>query len=216
MSHNDQVIWKKIVDFLENFSGEDIDKCAMIYEQIKKAEDESDMFQMFLEYDPKNSSNEKEIEMRFTATQIQKLVKSCKELVSGMVDKLISQDLDEKDFYNKLWESVKQNELLNDNDERICALYLIWKEPRIPYFKLERGLKMANEEFTKSTERLSMEINKAMYILNSNFEQRTERASLLIDLLDNIDCKEDKSVVMVQILSALEKRVLKKIFGDVE
>lgn len=209
-----EIAKSELSDLLDKARGERIDICAKVYELICEVDNKNQFLRYFLEYDLKDSSDEYEIEMKFTASQIQKLVLSCKTLVSGILEKLFVQNLDEEIFYCQLWDFISNESNFTNDDERICALYLVWANVRIPYFKLDDGLKMSNEDYAEYVKKLTPQIKKAIYISNSRFEQKTEAASLLIALLDELSNKEEKAIILTQVISMIEQRVIKQILGD--
>lgn len=205
---------KELSELLDKAKGEKIDICAKIYNLVCEVENKAGFIKFFLEYDSKDSSEEYEVEMRFTASEKQKLVASCKGLVSGILDKLFLQNYTEDEFYEYLWASIDNKASFSTNEEKICALYLLWVNIRIPYYRLNDGLKMSNEDYAKYVKDLTPKIKKAFYIANSKFEQRTEGASLLIELIDELPGIEEKSIVLSQILNMIERRTIKSIVSD--
>lgn len=50
-------------------------------------------------------------------------------------------------FYGELWKkAIAKSSILEQQKERIYALYRIWIDGRIPYIQPEDGLKMTNEK----------------------------------------------------------------------
>lgn len=204
---------EKLAKFLETVKGEKIDIAAAVYELIQRTDNEEEAFQYFLEKgDDFESVETKEVSKIFTSSDIQILERNCNTLIDGVLNKLITKNMEQKIFYSELWKMiVRDNNLFESPDEKIYAFYKIWIDGRIPYYKLEDGLKMENEAFKDICEAKREEIKKAIFILNSSFEQRTERCSLLIRILDTCQTEEEKSVVLAQILAMAERRSLAKV-----
>ena len=65
---------------------------------------------------------------------------------------------------------------------------------------------MSNERYKELIEKNSYFIDKVQYIRDSHYSQRTERASLLLNCLDEISDYESKTVVLSQAIQMLSKR----------
>ena len=107
----------------------------MIYTRIQQDNDPQDAFRYFLENaDEIVSTEEEELEQSFTAAELQKLQKKCMPLIEGILESLLSENASKEEFYNRLWtDGICKNTLLQNDNERIYALYRIWQDIRIPY-----------------------------------------------------------------------------------
>lgn len=137
--------------------------------------------------------------------------KKVNKLVESLIDTIVSDKPDVKAFYRQVWENVTNDALFKDEDRKICAFLCIWMNIKIPYFKLDSGITMAEEEFLDIVQCRKKDIQKIIYIINSEFSQKTERSSLIIDILSNCDTDKEKAVVLSQAFSALEQRTLNMI-----
>jgi hypothetical protein len=77
---------------------------------------------------------------------------------------------------------------------------------QIPYFHVDEGLKMANDEFKGINENIYTLRAEARFILKRKFDQRTQQASNLIDLFDKVENKDEKIVLMAYLLSQTESK----------
>lgn len=130
----------------------------------------------------------------------------CGTLVEGILDNLISAGMDEDDFYSALWNEIQESRYFKQEKDKAYAMYETWTDGRIPYYKLPDGIRMENEEFGKIIAKNLSQIKKIVFILNSKYLQRTERSSLLIEILDSLETEEDKAVILAQILAVIDKR----------
>lgn len=199
---------KQLTEFLSHAKGEKIDIAAAVYYLIVKEENRAAAFRFFLENAGMiDSSEEKDVQSVFTASEEQKLFNSCNKLAVGILDNVIEEDLDEDTFYCELWRrGIEENSTLSQEKQKIYALYRIWMDGRIPYFKLARGLRMSNERFTEITEANMENIRKIIFVLNSKFSQRTERSSQLLRILDSCATEEDRAVLLAHILFRTDRR----------
>lgn len=128
--------------------------------------------------------------------------------------KLIKENMDEKDFYDELWKKgIQNNPLFEQEDEKIYALYCVWMDRRIPYYKLDMGIRMPNEEYKEITVKNEARIRKAVFVINSDFSQKTERASLLNKILDESKSESEKAVILAQILDAMIQKVVEGLLN---
>lgn len=188
--------------FLSTVKGESFDICAAIFKMILSSENPETMLSYFL-FNGKNikSSEAEDVAAYFTALQIQHLKRNCEGMVDGILNKLVCTNLTENEFYTKLWLCIQNDSMFAAEAEKIYALYSIYSDPRLPYFQLDSGLKMSNEQFASTTNDIFDDIKKAIFILNAKLEQRTEVASLLMQILKSYDSIEKQSVMLAQILT---------------
>lgn len=105
-------------------------------------------------------------------------------------------------------DGICKNTLLQEEKEKAYTLYRIWQDSRIPYFQLDQGMEMSNEVFMEYSEKNRQLIKKAFFIINSSFAQRSQQGDLLLRVLDECAANEDKVVIMAQILSNIEMKVV--------
>ncbi len=78
-------------------------------------------------------------------------------------------------------------------------------DPTIPYQYLGKPISMSNERFKELVEKNKDSIDKVKYIAKSQYSQRTEDASLLLNCLDKIGDFESKTVVLAQAIEILSR-----------
>ena len=116
-----------------------------------------------------------------------------------------------KDFYKSLWESYCT--IFPTDKGKAFAFYYTVSSKDIPYQYLGKPLSMSNEQFRMLTEKNKASIDKIKYIDRSRYGQRTERASLLLNCISEIEDFESKVVVLAHALSILGQRHM-SIFSD--
>ena len=77
---------------------------------------------------------------------------------------------------------------------KIFAFYYIIMDSRVPYFELKQGYEMSNESYRRLRLKHATTLKRVRYILNADFNQKTERASLLLDELGAEMPREDTTV----------------------
>ncbi|MDO4413650.1 MAG: hypothetical protein Q4C20_01090 [Erysipelotrichaceae bacterium] len=118
---------------------------------------------------------------------------------------LISTNVDEDEFYEKLWNKFNDTDLFPDDDERKAFLLTLWFDVRIPYYQLEESCSMEDDEYEKSLWELSPELKKARFIIYSEFEQKTQRTSLLMALADTIKDYRLRVVFWSRVISLIAR-----------
>lgn len=196
-------------DVLGKVSGELLDITAMIYEQIVTEDDPAAAFQYFLEHaDDIVSTGTVSVPARYTASKMQELQYKCEDYVNGILVTALKQKGTAKEFYTRLWSTLTDNNaMLSDVDAVIFAIYKIWRSACIPYFELEDGIRMTNEQYRDIAQKNKARIKKVNYIIGAPLEQRTETASLLLRVLSECETETERSVVMAQILGRVEQKI---------
>jgi len=198
----------ELTDGLSHWSGEDIDIIGQVYDIISRQPDKGKALKFFLENaDNFVSVKDRIVEEQFTKEDLKQLKNQYYKFVKQLLYVLLGQDLPVEKFYEQLWLVLGENVLLPSDREKIYALYVIRSDIRIPYFRLEKGVTMEEDEFNEITLRKKKEIKKSLVIVRANYDQRTERSSLLMEILNG--CSErEKIVVLAHILSGVEQRVI--------
>ena len=76
---------------------------------------------------------------------------------------------------------------------------------------------MSNETFAKYSQSLNIYIQKAQFISRTNlFEQRTSRASVLLDLIDELKSREEKAVLMSHLLAMQQLALLNQQLDELK
>lgn len=147
------------------------------------------------------------------------------EIIEARFKSILARKYDEKTFYEKLWFFIWESDIFSDIDEslllktkdkaeevsaedkaRAYALFEILRDKRIPYYSLPDGLTMSNEDFRQKCEDLADIKRKIRFILFSGiFEQKTEKASQLVRIIDSLSAFEEKTICLVFIIGELQK-----------
>ncbi len=197
-----------LLEGLRHWGGEAIDITFRAYTMISGQPDKGHALQFFLENaDNIVSSEDQKVEAQFNKEDLKRLQKQYYRFAKQMLQILFSREMPVEQFYEQLWLVIGENVLLPTDREKIYMLHVVRSDMRIPYFRLEKGLTMEGEEFSEITSRKKREIKKALVIIRADYEQRTERSSLLMKILDGCDERE-KVVILAHILSGVEQKVL--------
>lgn len=198
-------------DLLENTEGGRIKIFTEVYALICKEKQPGLALRRFME---KTKSSRKlkgaDEEDDSTALDFMQFEYRCGTLVEGILDKLMSDRMDENDFYRAVWDEIQESRYFEQENEKVYAMYEIWSDGRIPYYKMPEGIRMGNEEFAERIKNNLDQIRKIIFVLNSKFAQKTEKSSLLLEILDSLETEEDKAVILAQILAMIDKHAYLK------
>lgn len=195
---------EKIEKMLSTFKGSYMDICFQIYPIMLNCDNPAGLLQYFYEnYEDIESSEEDEIAITFSQQEKSDLRNQYGGLVDGILDKLIKKNLESSIFYQELWNNINCDILFETQREKVFAMSYILIDPRIPYFEMAEGMKMSNEIFRDYFFSLKKFLKKARFIITNEYEQQTERASLLLDLFDEVQDKEEKVILMSYIIAFL-------------
>lgn len=190
----------KIKKILDEFDGKIYDFCY----EILKYNNQGDTF----EFVCKNFSNRKgsatsHIDSYFSPEEIEEYISVYGTIVNGLLESTIKKCnlniIPPDRFYSSLWESYCS--LFTTQKELAFSFYYTLIDKKIPYQYIGKPLSMSNDDFKKITEANDKYIQKIKYILNSGYAQRTERASLILNCLDEIDDYEAKVTVLAHAIT---------------
>mgnify|MGYP004631761855 CR=1 FL=1 len=196
-------IMNKVERILHDFSGEIYNLC---YELLDMTDTPADVFEYTcknFKEKPKNGTIQ--IADYFSKEEIEEYESLFGETVDGLLDSTIKKCnfgiMKPEMFYKNLWESYQKN--FETKKERAFAFYYTVADAAIPYCYLGKPLSMSNEKFKSLVQKNKDSIDKIEYINKTTYGQRTERASLALNIISEIPDYEDKVVVLAQAITIL-------------
>lgn len=183
--------------------------CILYMEKCGEAAEEG--FRFFLEnifipdYDPDNvpegffniSSDNLDPDTR---DQVRKLE-------SKLVKELILKDVPEEEFYSEIWKRMCDPLLISDNDQKAYFLLRMWLDMRVPYFQLGKGMQMDEDVYSMHARQLELPYKKIWFAMHADYPQRTQRASVLIKIVEELPNVEDRVVLCSIVLGYLERKI---------
>lgn len=199
---------ENIAGVLQKVSGDRADISYMIYDQIINSPGfEPEALQYFYEYaEDIQTAKEEPAEEVYSAADKYQLSSAYGKMIDGALEALLRRNLPCRDFYAELWNFVEHSTILTEKKQKAFALYYIWIDVRTPYFELQPGLKMDNEMYQEIVKKLKPLLRKARFILFTPMEQKTERTSRILQLLDELEDDKERAVLMAQILGMIDRR----------
>lgn len=195
---------EQINNFFSKAKGDLINKCYWLQDFIENLEGEAKIGAFI--YAVKNvkridTSEERDVDINIDTKLKRELHDKYEKLVDGIMNSLIASNLSENEYYQKLWDSIFKTPLFPDAFSKTYGLYSIIADGRTPYYQLGIGLKMSNEEYKTICEKIDSDLEKVDFILSVKFSQKTERASLLVNLLESQTSIKEKSILMARIIA---------------
>ncbi len=197
----------KLKNLLQNFNGEIYDLC---YEILEISEDQATAF----EYVCKNlielpENRTIQIAEYFSKDELEEFESLYEDTVKGLLNANIKKCnygvIEVKDFYRSLWEIYCT--MFSTQKEKAYAFYCTVRSKSIPYQYMGKPIAMSNEQFQELTVQNKGIIDKIKTIGRSGYSQRTERASLLLNCINEVKDFESKVVVLAHALSILGPRI---------
>ena len=126
-------------------------------------------------------------------------------LVERMAVKLAKKGVKAEEFYRQGWKHIVQSVFFDSEEERKKAFYVLYVEPALPFYQMAEGLRMENEHFKEISAKLQNYYKKIDFILYNSFEQKAERASLINDIFDMVEDREERAVLMAYFIERMKK-----------
>lgn len=111
-------------------------------------------------------------------------------------------------FYDELWRGIWGNTIWDDDKKRAFVLYYIAIDVRIPYYPVSHGTIINRKELNLTINNLIKKeyLNRFYFIDAMDWSNRIERASLILELLEELPDKIERSVFMSMILHEYERK----------
>ena len=126
-------------------------------------------------------------------------------ILNDLIQNSIRDSVDEDTFYRKVWTIIQNNKMFKTKRDRAYALFVLADNSLVPYRNVGTGISMENDEYRKIIDSFDASaILDTRYILKTSYDQRTQRASLLLDKLLALESKEERTVYFSIVLEELE------------
>ena len=196
-------------NFLKTVDGTLFDVCHNYYNLFLKDMSElsitAQKLSILLCWDRQTDKTQKLSVLHSQETYLDK-INAIKDTTNTILGNLIKANLEVSEFYLNLWKAISANAFFATDLDTVCAIIYLCNSSRIPYYKLDSGLKMENDEFAKIAKHNFEHLQKMIFILSAGYEQRTEIASLLLKVLDEVNDYNTKVVLFANLISFCERR----------
>lgn len=178
----------------------------LLYKVVCESEKLSEDFQYICENLIKDKTDKTvAISQEISTYEYDKIVTMCEDLIEGILNSVIKTAIygliEENAFYEVLCR--KYRAAFENDKELAVALEFALKDDRIPFVYLGKPLSMDQEEYKERIDRNRDSIQKIHYALNTDYSQKTEGASVILNILQNVADYKDRVVVLSQLITVL-------------
>ena len=156
----------------------------------------------------------------YTDMQVQKadekINKKFMPALNALIEESARNSVSPLDFYAHVWDLI-QSPILKTKRERALAVFRVVNHKLIPYRSVGIGLSMDDELFDNIVDDLENSVlADTEYILKLDYEQKTQRASLLLDKLLALKSVEEQVVYMSIIMNEVENNIRHEVKAALE
>ena len=146
-------------------------------------------------------------------TKIAKINSKYSIFLDGILETLIKEDASKDIFYEKLWNSIKNMPLCDDESDKAGILYILCRNDLIPYYKAEGVDRIEKEELWEIIDMNTTNIIAARSIIKqyAMVEDRVKYASILLKLLEQCSGDKDRAVVISYIIKFVELNAIEEM-----
>lgn len=127
------------------------------------------------------------------------------DIKNRIISNLIEKNPEEDSFYHCIWEKIKDPFLFSNDNSAALFLCSLWSDTRIPYYKLDTGPLMDDDEYKHILSELDSLFKKVNFILSVPLQQRTQCSSLLLKLAREINDENKQAVFWSYVLHTSNK-----------
>ena len=180
-------------------SSTDSEELKEFIQQLGLSDDETNDFE-----DIKDTSHQGFNDLGLTEGDIFGFHSKYKDLIESVINMLSCEGMPVQKYYGELFKILLSLFETRSAGEQGYCLYAVIVDNRTPYVAIKPGIKMSNDEYHAATAAIEPQINKMVFILNLSHSQRTETASQLLSVMDELDSVSMKSVFLSQLLVRLQ------------
>lgn len=192
----------------------DVNLCAVAY-QMLKASDPSERPAMLEEFIKGVRRSESDDSMKLpvviTKAEEANLMSRYGSYVDQKLEKLIKDGPNETDFYAMLSEFFFTDEMLQDSKAGTIAIFDCVIDKRLPYHRVntEKAVSMDQEHFIELINKIGDDaLESVESAMSYDFEQKTERAGVVLDLIESREDPEERVVMLTRVFQHFEKQML--------
>lgn len=126
-------------------------------------------------------------------------------MVTGIIDLYSNEGYSAEKYYATLWQVLDTMLSPYTDIEKGICLYIVTGDKRTPYWAMQPGLRMSDEDYQKVITTIVPAIRKMWFVLGLSNGQRTQTASQLLSVLEELETFEERTVLLSQLIGAIEK-----------
>lgn len=203
------------LQFIVSHAKADANLCAVAYQIIKgsKTEDRASILEEFVTgFRATPTDGSMKLPTVITKMEECELMERYGSYVDQKIEELIEDNLEEHEFYDKLAEFIVSDDMLRDGAAGAIAIFDCVIDKRFPYHRVDvsKALTMDQERYLEIIKIIGdNELDQIDSTLNYDFEQKTERASVVLSLIEARENYEERVVMMSRVLTHFEREMMK-------
>ena len=192
----------------------DVNLCAVAYKMMKAcdSEERSQVFEEFIKSVRRDESDgSMKLPVVITKREEANLMSRYGSYVDQKLEQLLKENLEESEFYAKLTDFIFNDEMLQDGKAGSIAIFDCVIDKRLPYHKLDTtsAITMDNDQFAEVMKSIGDEVLEAIdSAMSHDFEQKTERAGVVLALIESRERREERAAMLIRAFSHYEKQIL--------
>lgn len=207
-----------IQEFIKKCGGNPWDVCTYFYSYYIKDKDNGEALDNLIAFlnSEENSDDSIVIEEFHPKEQYESALNEVFKFMGNVVNNLVTANPDEREFYLSLLEKINDDTIFETDIKKSLAIMSLKASVKIPYYKLDEGLKLGEDDYRKLIDDNLTAVRKSLFIVNSGLEQNTEVASLLLNLIKEQKSDKVKAVILANVLSFFNYRYQKLYLSFIE
>ncbi len=207
-----------IQEFIKKCGGNPWDVCTYFYSYYIKDKDNGEALDNLIAFlnSEENSDDSIVIEEFHPKEQYESALNEVFKFMGNVVNNLVTANPDEREFYLSLLEKINDDTIFETDIKKSLAIMSLKTSVKIPYYKLDEGLKLGEDDYRKLIDDNLTAVRKSLFIVNSGLEQNTEVASLLLNLIKEQKSDKVKAVILANVLSFFNYRYQKLYLSFIE
>lgn len=204
---------KQLYRLLETSSGNPLDIHYTLYtEFLATSEIPDKLLRIILEYSRDIGNVDDNAPTRMCERDIAEYLFKNFDLVNAITENIVNQNLEVEDFYRKLYNNLFVLDILPHEDKDQAILLYVLTSKRVagvPYYHADNLLRMSDDEYNEIINGIEEKISLAVYMLNRNFNSKTEEVSQLWNIASDIQTREEQIVfwsVIINIIRRFERK----------
>lgn len=207
-----------IQEFIKKCGGNPWDVCTYFYSYYIKDKDNGEALDNLIIFlnSEESSDDSIVIEEFHPKEQYESALNEVFKFMNNVVNNLVTANPDEREFYLSLLEKINDDTIFETDIKKSLAIMSLKASVKIPYYKLDEGLKLGEDDYRKLIDDNLTAVRKSLFIVNSGLEQNTEVASLLLSLIKEQKSDKVKAVILANVLSFFNYRYQKLYLSFIE
>lgn len=200
---------EKLQRLLATASGNPFDVHLILYtEFMAKSDTPGQVLKTIIEYPHQIGTQEDNSPTLITEEDVANYVFEYFDLIEALIKNIVEKNLSSEDFYNNVYTNVFKFSLLpQDEKGQAILLFLLSakKIPGIPYYPVTNLLIMDDEQYRQIIDKIEDKIFAGLYMLKRQFRSKTEEASQLWNLANQLMSREEQIVFWSVIIGIIRK-----------